>query len=302
MSVPTFESARIGGTLHLGKQDAAPLHPSVIRYSELRRSIIKAGVTIPRVPESWTDFALDFRDWGMKGNGPQDDNAYPPDWAAAQGAGDCTCAGAGNETQEDAKNAGAPVPPIGTKTTIKQYSLLTGEANGEAYDPRTGAGDTGLNVQQVNAYRQQHGFLDDNGKAHKIGQVVALAPGNLQEYVEAVYLFEKVGLGVMVQEAQMQQFENGEPWDWVSNEEPEGGHYIPGMYRLPNGRPVFVTWTKATVMTDRYYEHAVDEAYAHISFEAYNRVTGEDANHFTEQDAEKFIVLVARMKVGIVAS
>lgn len=297
MPVPQFESPRVGGTLYLGKLDPEPLRSEVVRYADLRRALVKAGVTLPKVPAKWDDFAKDFSDWGMKGNGPQDDNAYPADWAAAKGAGDCTIAGGGNETQEDAKNVGKPVPPIGTKTCIQQYSVLTGQANGTPYDPQTGSGDTGLNVQQVNAYRQTHGFLDDHGTAHKIGQVVSLAPGNLQEYVEAVYLFEKVGLGVMVQEAQMIQFNEGEPWDWVSNEEPEGGHYIPGMYR----GPVFVTWTKPTAMTTRYYERGVDEAFAHISIESYNSVTGEDANHFTEQDAEKWIVLIAQMKAGVSA-
>lgn len=293
MTVPSFHSPRVGGHVHLGKLDATPLRPEAVRYAELRRAIVKAGISLPVVPKAWTDFTEDFTDWGMKGNGPQDDNAYPASWAAAQGGGDCTCAGPGNEIQEAHKNAGQPVPKIGTKTCISQYSVLTKAANGQAYNPQTGSGDTGLNVQQVNEYRQKIGFADDTGKRHKIGTVIALDPGNLQHYIEMVYLVDTVGLGVQVQTQQMDQFNAGKPWDWIKGGTVEGGHYIPGMYL---GR--FVTWTKSTPFTTNWYENAVEEAYGHADLESYNALTGENATGFKDQDVERFIVLLAQKKAA----
>jgi len=267
-------------SLPLGKQDATPLRSGTPRYSELRQALVKdAKVSLPTFPSNFGHadaFAGD--QWQMLGNGP-DDTVFE----GFQGCGDCAWAGPGHEIMEGAKTSGRPVPAISGKTIVAQYAAYSG------YDPETGAGDTGSNLQDVLAHRQTAGIYDDAGTVHKIGQHVSLTPGNLQEIWECAWLFERVGLGVQVQEAQQEQFSEGISWDYVSGSPIIGGHYIPQM-----GRWAIISWARRVGITNRYLVNLNDEAYAYADLELYNRVTGKTAEGFKDQDIEKFIVLAAR--------
>jgi len=266
--------------MHLGKQDATPVRAGTTLYSQLRRLLVRdSKVSLPTFPSNFghaNAFAGDG--WQMLGNGP-DDSVFP----GFGGCGDCAWAGPGHEIMESAKTSGRPVPPISGKTIVAQYSAYSG------YDPETGANDTGSNLQDVLAHRQQDGIYDDTGAVHKIGQVVALTPGNLQEIWECAWLFERVGLGVMVQEAQQEQFARGEAWDYVPGSPVVGGHYVPQM-----GRWAIVSWARRVGITQRYLVNLNDEAYSYIDPDLYSKVTGETAEGFKDQDLEKFIVLAGR--------
>lgn len=265
---------------HLGKQAATPLRSGTARYSELRQLLVKdSAVSLPTFPRNFghaNAFAGD--NWLMMGNGP-DDSVFP----GFQGCGDCAWAGPAHEIMESAKTSGKPAVKISGKTVVEQYSEYSG------YDPETGANDNGSNLQDVLAWRQEKGFRDDSGTFHKIGQVVSVTPGNLQELWECAYLFERVGLGVLVQEAQQQQFAFGEKWDYVKGSPVVGGHYIPEM-----GRWAIISWAQRVEVTGSYLINLNDEAYSYIDPDLYNKVTGETAEHFTDQDLEKYILLAGR--------
>lgn len=267
-------------SLHLGKRDATPVRSGTPRYAELRQALVKdSQVTLPPFPSNFghaNAFAGDG--WLMLGNGP-DDTVLP----GFGGCGDCAWAGPGHEIMESAKTSGRPVPQLSGKTIVAQYSAYSG------YDPRTGANDTGSNLQDVLAHRQTQGIYDDSGTVHKISHVVSLTPGNLQEIWECAWLFERVGLGVQVQEAQQQQFAAGLAWDYVPGSPIIGGHYVPQM-----GRWALVSWARRVGITNRYLVNLNDEAYSYVDDELYGRVTGETAEGFKAQDLEKFIVLAGR--------
>jgi hypothetical protein len=186
---------------------------------------------------------------------------------------------------ESARTSGRPVPPISGKTIVDQYAAYSG------YSTQTGANDTGSNLQDVLAHRQTEGIYDDSGTVHKIGQVVALTPGNLQEIWECAWLFERVGLGVIVQEAQQEQFAEGLSWDYVPGSPTIGGHYIPQM-----GRWAIVSWARRVGVTNRYLVNLCDEAWAYVDPELYAKVTGKTAEGFQDQDLEQYLTLVGRMQ------
>src|SRR5262249_43398757 len=142
--------------------------------------------------------------WLMLGNGP--DSSVAPGF---QGCGDCAWAGPAHETMEAARTAGRPVPQFSGKTIVEQYSEYCG------YDPQTGENDNGSQIGDVITWRQTKGLRDDAGNVYKIGQAVELEPGNLTELWEASYLFECVGIGLVVCAAQMTQFDKRERWDYV---------------------------------------------------------------------------------------
>lgn len=278
-----IHSERLGCALHLGKQPARPLLAGTISYGELRRPLVRAGL-LPKVPAIFghgNDFAGGR--WLMLGNGP-DDTVYP----GFQGCGDCAWAGPAHAEMEAARNAGRPIPSFSGKTVVNQYSAYSG------YDPQTGENDSGSDPQRVLQWRQEKGLLDDGGVAYKIGQYVALQPGNLAELWEAAYLFENCGIGVVVTEAQVQQFDAQQPWDYVPGSPEEGGHWVEVMGRPDAHHGALITWAERIRFSLAFYEQQNDEAFAYIDPERYNRVTGETAEHWTDQDLEKFVVLVAR--------
>lgn len=274
---------RLGHEVYLGKQPATP--PKVgVAYSELRPALKKAGV-LPTVPQMF-GHGHDFRQgqWLMLGNGP-DDTVTP----GFGGCGNCAWAGPGHEEMAAGKNAGRPVPRFSGKTIVDQYAAYSG------YDPQTGANDTGSNVQDVIQWRQTRGLLDDAGHPYKIGQAIRGTPGNVQELWEIAYLCETAGIGVILQTAQMDQFNaSAQPtWDYVPGSPAEGGHYVPVMGKLG-----LISWADDVYYTPAFIQQQCDEVWGYIDPERYNRVTGQTAEHFTDQDLEKYLVLIAQQKLG----
>lgn len=279
--MPTVHSERLG-ELHLGKQDAKPTHPSTPR---LRALLKAANVTLPPIPTHFGHgLAFGYDGWRMLGNGP--DNTVSPGFG---GCGDCAWAGPAHEEMEAARTAGRPIPQFSGKTVVAQYSAYSG------YDPQTGANDNGSNVQDVLAWRQDKGLYDDHGNVYKIGQHVALTPGDMHELWAATYLFECVGIGVQMTSAQMGQFDaSPHPvWDYVKGSPTDGGHYVPVM-----GDNGLISWGQRVGFTQAFYENQCDEAFTYLDAERYRAVTGKTAEGLTEEDLVSYISLVAQGKAS----
>lgn len=271
----------------LGKRPASRLRSSTPRYGELRPTLRAKGL-LPKIPPSFGHSRIFGRGhgWLMLGNGP-DDTVFP----GFQGCGDCAWAGPAHAEMEAAKLAGRPVPKFSGKTIVDQYSAYSG------YDPRTGVNDTGSDPQEVFSWRQEKGLLDDDSNVYKIGQVVAFEPGNLTELLEAAYLFENAGIGVVVAQAQMDQFSAGAPWDYAAGSPDEGGHWIEVMGANPT-YGALITWAQRVLFTHTFYLRQNDETFAYVDPLRYNAVTGETAEHYLDQDLEKFLILVAQQKAA----
>lgn len=278
-------SARLDAHLHLGKLPASIPSSDHVRMVDLLRD---ASSSLPRLPKNFGHgLAFGKTGWGMMGNGPCDPatTTIPVGYAARDGAGDCVYAGNAHDIRQDAKVNRNPVPNITDYTAIKWYAAGTG------YDPQTGSGDNGTDPQQALSDRQTKGLADDDGKVHKIGQVVSLTPGNLNELYYAAYLFEKCGVGFQFQSAQMNQFDAGQPWSYVNGSPIEGGHWV-----IVESRNGLITWGERIGYAPNWYAMLNDESYAWVSLEQYNTVTGESAEHWTQTDLSKYITLVAQAK------
>ena len=272
---------------HLGKK-APTYRPGVVRFSELRSAI--PGQGLPTIPKPHGGYGTDFgyTGWKMLGNGPEDDGSIPQNYAASQGAGDCVFAGLGHGVMETNKNAGRPVPTISGMTAINHYATVTG------YDPVSGNGDNGTDVQTALEWMQTTGYGDDTGKVHKIGQYVSLEPGNLTDLWDALWLFEEVGIGIQFPESAMNQFNNrNQIWSVVPGTQIDGGHYVPLFGHPSNNVWTCVTWGDRQTMTPQFLTTYCDEAYAWIDPERYNAVTGETVENFKDADLEKYITLVS---------
>jgi hypothetical protein len=287
-----YFSKRAGGHLHLGKLAPKPLRDAMA-FSQAKAFYVKAGGELPPMPEHF-GYGGDFSGgpiaqggWGMLGNGPCDDGSINPDWAAYGGAGDCAFAGPAHETMADARNAGVSVPPFTCLSVLECYSAFGG------YDLQSGANDGGAAIADVLSLRQDKGLPDANGTAHKIGKSFEGTPGDLQQCWEMCFLLEKAGLGIVVSEANMQQFDDGKEWDWDAGSPQIGGHYICAVGRASEGDTGVITWAHRHGFTRAFFAHQNDELVGYLSLEMYNRRTGEDAQGYAEVDVERYFTALA---------
>lgn len=272
-------------TLYTGKKDF--IHDNRdLRWSDIRPS----GITIPTVPKPHGGFGMDFTDWLMLGNGP-DDTVFP----GFQGCGDCTLADAGHSEMEMGKNAGRAVPQFSGLTIVNQYSLLVAQTQGgQPYDPQTGANDTGLLIRDVLKYRQGTGLADNQGNRYKIGPYVLLEPGNLRELWEVLWFTEHVTIGVQLQQIQEDEFLAGQRLTYDPSSPTVGGHD-----ELIVGHPVDGVWTGAMwgsryTMTPDVITETCDEAWGYFDPEDISRVTGKNYEGYNAEQLQEYLTLIAQ--------
>jgi hypothetical protein len=223
-------------TLKFGKKPAT-YDSRDFKFKHYRRGVL------PSHPAQFGHEDLIAADtWGMLGN---------------DAVGDCVFAGADHETILWTNEAGNPAT-FEAVNAIADYSAVTGY---ESDKPET---DRGTDVREALRYRQLTGLIDTAGTRHKIGAYLALEPGNIEDLLEALYLFSAVGIGLEVPESAISQFNAGHPWIVVHGK-PQivGGHYVPLV--ADRGNLVCVTWGRLQQMTLQFYKRYCDEAWAILS-------------------------------------
>jgi hypothetical protein len=126
--------------------------------------------------------------------------------------------------------------------------------------------DQGMDIQTLLEYLVKTGG-PDGVKALAFAKV---DPTNVDEVKAAVAIFGYVWTGIVVQDANMTQFDNGKPWDYVARSADDGGHsVITGGYGTPGAGPLggderFITWAQETSFTDRFWNRKVEEAWVVI--------------------------------------
>jgi hypothetical protein len=198
----------------------------------------------PQIPKSFGHEGLkNTFDWGMLGN---------------DSVGDCVIAGGMHETMLWSRVGGNPIAPFNEDVALQMYSDITG------YSPDVPGSDQGTDMAAAAAFRKKTGLLDANGVRHKVDFYLALTPGNLKQYLIALYLFEAVGIGLLFPESAEQQFTAGQPWT-VESSNIIGGHYVPLVSRRTYIN--LVTWGKLFQMTDPFFARYNDEGIVYLSSE-----------------------------------
>jgi hypothetical protein len=123
--------------------------------------------------------------------------------------------------------------------------------------------DGGMDIQTLLEYLAKHGG-PDGVKALAFAKV---DPSSPDEIKAAISIFGFVWTGIVVQNGNMQDFNDGRPWDYHRSSPDDGGHsVITGGYGAPGGGPLggderFITWAEETSFTDRYWSRKVEEAW-----------------------------------------
>jgi hypothetical protein len=125
--------------------------------------------------------------------------------------------------------------------------------------------DDGMDIQTLLEYLVSHGG-PDGVKALGFASVDA---SNAAEVKAAIAIFGSVWTGLNVLDANMDEFNAGQPWDY-SNSPLDGGHsVVTGGYGPPGsgalgGDERFITWAEETSFTDAFWRNEVEEAWVVI--------------------------------------
>lgn len=162
--------------------------------------------------------------------------------------GDCAIAG----SIEEVRLANA-LRGVTVNFTDKQ-ALQNYEAIG-SYNPNDPDSDQGCDVHDLYTYRKTTGLVDADGNRHKVLAYAGLTPGNWNELLVALSLFDMIGIGIKVPDYAQPQFNAGQPWD-VEPGEPniEGGHYIPVVGAKSSTLGTVYTWGAQQGITQAFYE------------------------------------------------
>jgi hypothetical protein len=152
----------------------------------------------------------------------------------------------------------ATLTPPGVYPDMGQVAALYATQN-----PGFPAEDNGMDIQTCLEHLNRDGGPDGV-------RAVAFAKVNhrrVSEVKAAIAIFGSVWTGVYVQQANMNQFNDGVPWDYVRMSPVEGGHsvltggYGRGGTGTLGGDEKFITWAAETSFTAKYWRREVEEAW-----------------------------------------
>ncbi|WP_136244755.1 hypothetical protein [Mycobacterium intracellulare] len=173
-------------------------------------------------------------------------DAIQPEMFCNDVVGDCAIAGSIEEVRLANALRGITVN-FTDDTAIENYAAITGYDG----DPAT---DNGTDVHQLYDYRQSTGIVDADGNYHKIVAYAGLTPGDFDELLIALSLFDMVGIGIKVPDYCDTQFANGQPWDLVTGRHQiEGQHYIPVVGATDRDLAQVYTWGATQGITSAFY-------------------------------------------------
>lgn len=176
--------------------------------------------------------------------------------------GNCVWAGAAHEHMMWAKAGLRPRFEVTEKEVLAVYSETTG------FKPDDESTDNGTDMGAAAAYRRKTGILDSKGQRHKIESYVSIKPGHADMLALATFLTGAVGVGLMLPESAMEQFDAEKPWTLVDKDGgAAGGHYVTCIGRNSNGDFLVVTWGRIHAMSPAFLARYNDESVAFLSLD-----------------------------------
>jgi len=141
------------------------------------------------------------------------------------------------------------------------------------FDPITGADDKGVNNQTMLEQALKTGFGKDiEGNERELVAFAQVDHGNLNELRVAIYKFDYVCVGVVLDTAQQDQSDGSNPtWSYVDSST-WGGHDIL-VAKYDSDSAVCVSWALFIDMLDSFMSRQMDEAWVVIWRDQYDKLT-----------------------------
>lgn len=220
-------------------------------------------------------YGSNFTDWLMLGNGP-DATVLP----GFKGAGDCVSAGSANSIALDTATLATETVYPSVQDVLTFYKTQNPD-----YDPETGAGDGGMDIQTAMEAKMKNGF-PGMGDRHLVG-FAAIDHSDLDAIRAAISVGGTVGLGITISDTNQDQFGSGEMWTYDPKGKNPGGHYIILVGHDADGNFDAVTWGQQIKVAADFVGAAADEAW----FELWSDYLG--AKEFEEQvDVAAFVAAI----------
>jgi len=191
--------------------------------------------------------------------------------------GDCTCASKGHILMAVSANAGSLILPT-TEQCVELYSAVTGYDPSQTQTDGSNPTDNGAAMTDVYDYILKNGFA-----GQKILGWVKVDHTDRVHFEQCVELFGACDTGVQLPNSAMNQFQNDQSWDIISNDGGiDGGHCVPYLGYGSLGETC-ITWGKRQPTGIPWFQKYADEAYG-IIWEDWFDTTGVAPNHF-DRDA-----------------
>lgn len=200
--------------------------------------------------------------------------------------GDCVLAGGAHEHMLWTGAAHAVVPKFTPDAVLSDYTAITG------FNPKDPESDQGTDMQVAADYRRKTGLVDADGKRHMIGAYVAVQPETAHQLRLASYMFCAVGLGLVLGDAQIDQFTSGRPWAGRPTGD-RGGHYVP-LVGFEGKNALVITWGKLQRLSLTYLARYSDEALVYFSDEMISQGKGPTGLDVAQLSADLNAVTTAR--------
>lgn len=217
-------------------------------HSELTHPRLHLGPWLRAVePPASVDYFLRIGDWPMYGN---------------DRIGDCTEAMVGHLIESASLYGGGTLSLVTAEDVLTAYERVSG------YNPSDPSTDQGAVLQDV--YNDWRKTGVGGRKNLAFAQVDHQRPTDVKA---AVYEFGATGLGIVVTESMMEDFDAGKPWAEADGED-LGGHAVP-IVGYDKSFVYVVTWGKVQMMTWDCYRAVTEEAWVAILPEWFN-TKGQD--------------------------
>jgi hypothetical protein len=204
----------------------------------MTRTVGKFGLRLPAPGHRWKFKFSDYIDLTQLppippgAFGHMDKVTLPWDIYMNDVLGCCVVSGAQHETRLwVAEGTGSDTVVFSDRATVMNYQHLGN------YQPGNPDSDQGCDMLTAAQLRIRDGIVDAKGNVHKLGIALELdcGPGylNLDQFWYANFLFDGLGLGILVTPEMQNDFQLGQPWD-AADFNPNnvvGGHYVPAMAR-----------------------------------------------------------------------
>jgi hypothetical protein len=133
------------------------------------------------------------------------------------------------------------------------------------FNPSKPDSDQGTDLGQLASYRRRVGIRDSLNRRWKDDAYAWLEPGNLNQLAQAVWLFNTIGIGVLLPPSAEDQFDRGQTWTVVRGEKGQDGHYVPIVGRNLHGNYLVVTWGRLHAATPQWIETYMDEGLVYLN-------------------------------------
>jgi hypothetical protein len=155
-------------------------------------------------------------------------------------------------------------PPISQVWAVYETQNPGFDPNGSADTNGPGSSyDNGMDIQTLLDYLVKTGGPDG---VKSLGYA-SLDYTNAAEVQAAIAIFGSIWVGLNVLDANMTEFDEGQPWNYVKGSPVDGGHsvvvggYGPAGAGQLGGDERFITWAEETSFTDTFWKHEIEEAW-----------------------------------------